>query len=205
MITISIHKHIARLPVVLGGVSLLIVMFGITGCDSYSIVYQRGIKQQQAGNVSNAMGWFEKSLEIDPDAIEPHLQLGLLYLDLEEYQQAIDHLTVSIDGGQSSAGIYTARGRAIYQRSHEVRDNYISTHMGEAAMSHNLHYAAIDDFTEAVAINSEYGSAYVERARANRFFNYHKDAIKDLRKAIELLGDDPEVLTMLASSLLPKN
>ncbi len=101
----------------------------------------------------------------------------------KDYQKAVKHFTNAIDNAiqlvEGLAVAYDGRGSA-----------YLS--IGELENSNDKIENAIEDFTEAIKLKSDYPSAYNNRGRAYFTEGELENAIKDFSKAIELMPRCPE-------------
>tara|TARA_B100000524_G_scaffold147160_1_gene74208 strand:- start:349 stop:1320 length:972 start_codon:yes stop_codon:yes gene_type:complete len=129
--------------------------------------YEKGIKEYESNNFSNAINYFTKVLEMDYEYIDITLFMrGLANKELNNFSEAIDDFTKTLR-------IDPNFGRALYERG---RAKYESKKFTEA----------IVDFTEALKIEPSSESALYERGRAKYESKNYNSACKDFEKLISL-------------------
>jgi len=69
------------------------------------VVYHLGVAYQGLQQLDEAKKLFEEAIEIEPKMANPHLLLGLMYLDENKFTEAIDHLELAqLHGGEIAVG-----------------------------------------------------------------------------------------------------
>jgi tetratricopeptide (TPR) repeat protein len=75
--------------------------------------YNLGLNQRETGDNEAAVISYTKALELDPSYYAAHINRGNVYIDLEEYQKALDDFNIAIQiSDQPNA--YSGRGDAYY-------------------------------------------------------------------------------------------
>ncbi|MFN7201107.1 MAG: tetratricopeptide repeat protein [Aphanizomenon sp.] len=146
-----------------------------------------------------AIADFTQAIQLDPkDAIYYSLR-GSIYSELKDYKQAISDLTETIRRDPKNAP-YTMQGL----RYSEFKDNkgLLSGYTGlmsKAYATRGVTYyelkeykLAIDDYTQAIKIDSQNAEYYAFRGGIYSFLKEYKQAIDDLTQAIKI---DPKKAT----------
>ncbi|WP_051942434.1 tetratricopeptide repeat protein [Streptacidiphilus rugosus] len=137
------------------------------------VYYNRGDVKNQAGDIEGALSDFSHVLELDPAFVDAYVNRAGILLDRDD-----------TDGAERDAlaGLRREPGNphllAILGGVHAVR--------GEDA-------AARDVYTRALAVDPDLVAALCGRAAAAHGLGDVASAITDLRHAVELAPDDPEV------------
>ncbi|MCK4943921.1 MAG: tetratricopeptide repeat protein, partial [Candidatus Aminicenantes bacterium] len=113
-------------------------------------------------NDKKAMAAYKKLLEFYPEDLSGHHQLGLLYSDLEEWDNAVDEYKISLkDEGVTSyyalAEAYEAKG--LYERAEELLSFYLNNISDNAFIRRRLAHIYI--------IQNKYDLAMAEAERAS--------------------------------------
>jgi len=133
--------------------------------------YDELIKQTLAtGGWDAAVDFINDCIEKDPNSIEAYLVRGEIYLEMEEFQEALADFDKVISIDPNIATVYFDRG-VLYAKSDDK-------------------YKALDDFNQAIKLDANYTGAYANRA--NIFLKLEKlqQAIDDCNKAIEISPDE---------------
>lgn len=70
--------------------------------------YVKGVLADDAGNKNEAIGYYEKCLEIDPNYDQAHLAVGYLYYQQGDYDREISHYEDAIKANPSNADAYSS-------------------------------------------------------------------------------------------------
>ncbi|MTJ21899.1 tetratricopeptide repeat protein [Dolichospermum sp. UHCC 0352] len=159
----------------------------------------RGIAYGQLEEYKQAIADYTQAIQLDPkDAIYYSLR-GSIYSNLKDYKQAISDLTETIRRDPKNAP-YTMQGL----RYSEFKDNkgLLSGYTGlmsKAYATRGVTYyelkeykLAIDDYTQAIKIDSQNAEYYAFRGGIYSFLKEYKQAIDDLTQAIKI---DPKKAT----------
>ena len=99
-------------------------------------------------------------------------------LEAKDYDRAINHYFLCIDSEDLSPG--------------SLADVFYN--LGNAYSAKDNHYQAIEDYTEAVALNPDHAWAYNNRCWALGLLRRGDEALRDCDEALRLLPDQPEIL-----------
>lgn len=128
---------------------------------SADIHYNLGVQAQQAGNIQEALGEYQRAVELDPDNAEAQNALGLvLHLSFRRPAEAIEH----------------------YQKALEVRPTFSEarTNLGNVYLDQGQYDAAIKIY-EQVLNDMLYPTPFI--AQGNMGWAYYKKG--DTEKALE--------------------
>lgn len=139
--------------------------------DAYNY---RGLAFGYIGDVENAIGDFEKAIQLDPKFTEAYLNRGSAYLSLKEVQKALDDFGKVISLDPKNPEVFYQRGRIYYNQ-------------GDAKK-------AIVDFSKAISLGLKNNPVYYSRGNSYYKSGDYQNAIKDYTKAIELDSTDSEAL-----------
>jgi tetratricopeptide (TPR) repeat protein len=128
--------------------------------------FNLGVKNGIDENFEDAIIEFQKAIELNPLFAEAFLYKGLAELEMQNYDQAVKDLTITIelDPGFSDQAHYF-RGLARYNQ-----DNLES---------------AVDDFTIAIRMNPDFVSFY-QRGKANLKLKEYRRSLQDFDIALRL-------------------
>jgi tetratricopeptide (TPR) repeat protein len=169
---------------------LIILLVGIPAVVTY-VNFQKG-QRADCNNIDKksnaaacawvASGWFTPTRFRG----SANYNAGLSHYHAGRYQQAITALDLSIEQG-------------LKVNDERIAENYYLRGLSNARL--DRHQDAIDDYTTAIEINSDYHAAYF--ARANQYKNQRKYelAVADNREALRIKPDDADTHYNLGSML----
>jgi tetratricopeptide (TPR) repeat protein/V8-like Glu-specific endopeptidase len=159
----------------------------------------RGIAYVELKEYKQAINDYTQAIQLDPkDAIYYSLRGGL-YSKLKDYKQAISDLTETIRRDPKNAP-YTVGGLR-YSEFKDNKDILISyttimsttyADRGNAYLQLEEYKLAINDYTQAIKIDSQNAEYYAFRGGIYSFLKEYKQAIDDLTQAIKI---DPKKAT----------
>jgi tetratricopeptide (TPR) repeat protein len=128
--------------------------------------YQQGLTAVAAGNLPQAIGSFDRAIELDPDYVQAYIERGNAKDNISDLAGAISDYTkaISLDANQPSA--YYNRG-TVLSKSGKKQE-------------------AIVDYTKALSINSEYSQAYLNRGNELDDLGDTAGALADYDRAIQI-------------------
>lgn len=195
-----------KLIFVTGTITILSLLCGITSCLSpYEDHMKRGAIAMSNGNYDEAITEFTKVMEIAPDNESGYYARASAYYRKGKYDLAINDFTKAIqlnpkrvDPDYNGRGLsYSAKGdyqSAIsdFTKAIEIYPNPLYyNNRGLAYHSQKNYDLAIQDFTAAINLAPHDARPYSNRADSYIATGQVSLAIVDLRKVIELSGDDP--------------
>ncbi|MFH0867147.1 MAG: tetratricopeptide repeat protein [Bacteroidota bacterium] len=134
--------------------------------DSYYSSYALGNAYNDAGNVENAVRFYTRSIEINPDFIDSYNNRGVMRNQIKDYSGAIADLTIALKYPAATTYTYFNRGMAYYYKTEYEN--------------------AISDFDEAVRLKDDFTDAFIYRANAMSSLEKYEEALIDYDNAIEL-------------------
>lgn len=134
----------------------------------------RGILKDKSGLYDEALEDYKKSIELKEDE-NPYRNLVLLYLDLEQYEEALKYIEIGIAKFPKSSSLSSVKGLIKARQK-----NY---------------YKAIENYTRAIILNSNNREAYFNRSIAYNEINENSKAMKDLFYLIEINQQGDDVFT----------
>jgi tetratricopeptide (TPR) repeat protein/cell division protein FtsN len=135
--------------------------------DIASIYNRRGYARLKLNLYNEAIGDFQKAVDLKPDFAEAYNNCGNAFRKLERYEEALVQCNRAIEYKQDFAEAYNNRGNIYYLFS---RDN-----------------EAISDYTKAIELRQNYTGAYYNRG-ATYYYLQNKliEARNDWEKVIKL-------------------
>nr|QNO55523.1 photosystem I assembly protein Ycf3 [Methanosarcinales archaeon ANME-1 ERB7] len=134
--------------------------------------FNRAYDENQKGNRENAIEYYTRAIELNPEYAKAYNNRGTVYGYIKEYEKAISDYNKAIELNPEYADAYNNRGNVYgYIKEYEK---------------------AISDFNKAIELNPEYAIAYNNRGNVYGYIKEYEKAISDYNKAIEL---NPEYAT----------
>ena len=158
-----------------------------------------GVAAHQNGNLPDAIDYYHRAIERDPNNANAYTYRGYAYNRKGEYDNAIGDFNRAIELNPNNANVYTYRGIA-YNRKGEYgkaigdfnraikRDpNYAYAYAmrGSAYNSKGEYDKTIGDFSRAIELNPNYAYAYYSRGSAYNSKGEYDNAFEDFNRAIE--------------------
>lgn len=133
-------------------------------------LYNKALESVKGGNRGKAIEQLKGALAIHPNFTAALNGLGVQYLRLGKYEAASEAFTKALKLAPDSFNLHLNSGISLF--------------------SLNKHAEAETQFAAALAKNEASGTAHLYRARALIALNRLDDAALDLKRAIEIGGDD---------------
>lgn len=130
---------------------------------------KQGFHSFQKGKIDEAIKYFDKAIEIDPQLEAAYRNRGIAYDIQGNQEQAIDDATRVIDINPASIDAYILRGN-----SHVKIGNYDQ---------------AISDYSKAIELNPSEGNAYYKRAHAHYSKGQLSRAVADFESCLPFAPD----------------
>jgi tetratricopeptide (TPR) repeat protein len=134
--------------------------------NNYAAYFNRGAIYSHFGNNMQAMGDYNKAIEIYPLYAEAYNNRGNTYLGTNNYKQAIEDYDQAIKINPNYAKAYSNRG---------------NTYLGISNYKQ-----AIEDYDQAIKISPDYARVYTNRGLAYSKLGNYAQAIEDLKTAARL-------------------
>lgn len=132
-----------------------------------------------------------------PAATSSYRELGLAYLDAQEFNSAIQ----TFQQGQLLPGQRT-NAELIYNEGLAQKELALSQQFATAQSRAEDLQTALGRFDRAIEINPNYGDALFERGGTYFLLGQLDEAIDDLQQAVQLDGANPEWVAQYASASL---
>jgi tetratricopeptide (TPR) repeat protein len=145
-------------------------------------LYNQGHSMMEIGSTKKAIELFEQVLELKPNMLEAHVNLGFCYRQLGNNQKQIYHFEQALKLSPDSPEI-----------------NY---NLGLAYADYKLYQQAIDRFNKVIELKLDYKDAYFNLGTTLYKINKFADAVKAFGKAVELSPNWLEARLNLGSSAL---
>jgi tetratricopeptide (TPR) repeat protein/WD40 repeat protein len=172
------HVHVAGAPT--GYVESKLKWLEQQGQDPADVLYLEAIEALQGGAPEEVLEKLGRLRTVNPEG-HTDLLAGAAYLDGGQYDKAIECLGRAVERNPSSLG-YERRGKA-----HFILHRFIE---------------AVEDFTRALAIDSDYGDALVGRGLAYYQLGNSLAASQDLERALQLRPTDESIAYPLTVAYL---
>ena len=127
---------------------------------------KRGNAYVILGNYKQAIGDYDRAIEINPNYVKAYINRGNAWVSLGNNKQAIGD----------------------YNRAIEINPNYVEAYInrGNAYLILGNYKQAIDDYDRAIEINPNYALVYYNRSVGYGGLGNQKQAIEDLKKSARL-------------------
>lgn len=165
-----------------------------------NLLFSLGTSYLAPGNYNSAISYFDKVIEITPQAAEAFINRSTAYYGLRDYQRAAQDLDKAIEIDPQSSMAYSNRGNihrileefdhAIqdYDRAIELNPVYSVAYFGRgvvyAALEKNN--LAIKDYQKAIEINPRYTDAYYNRGVVYSSIGKYNHAIQDFDTVLKI-------------------
>jgi tetratricopeptide (TPR) repeat protein len=152
----------------------------------HEALYQQGLAQVEAGDLTAAIQLFDQVLQICPDCNEAYYQRGLAYFKLNQFAAAIADYTAAITASPSSS-LYYARALV-----------HLSTAQSSDSDQSPALESAIADAKDAIRLKPDFAAAYhllgtVRQQQSSAEPDQTEKAIASYKKAAELYLDVQDV------------
>ncbi|MCX6165713.1 MAG: tetratricopeptide repeat protein, partial [Ignavibacteriae bacterium] len=127
--------------------------------------FNKGMYALSEIKYSDAIKYFTRCIEINPNYADAYGRRGCAYNGLKEYYKAISDFTKAIEIQQNGSWAYFMRG-------HTYKDL-------------KEYSKALSDYTKAIELQSDYGDFYYERGYLYYELKEYDNACKDWNKAKE--------------------
>lgn len=151
------------------------------------VLHTLGLTCHFLGEISTAIGYFRKALEINPVYVEALLSLSITLNDLGKYREAREMFENAV--------------RAVSQETKVIPDEIVKPRivsllreMGKVSLSINRYEDAVSNFRKALEIAPEYPDLKLELASALREKGDFSEAKKIL---LEVLEEKPDYIPAL--------
>ncbi|MFZ4402326.1 MAG: tetratricopeptide repeat protein [Bacteroidales bacterium] len=154
---------------------LLTILFVMSGCTSdknkksdYSYYYEKGKNACDSLNYSEAIDYFDKSIELNSDTVnnKSYVLRGECYLKSGRLDLALSEFNYLIKNREGNYSYYLGRGKVYYSKK-KYED-------------------ALADFNKAIVLNNNNAEVYIERANTLNIMKEHKEALESINKALIL-------------------
>jgi len=145
-------------------------------------LYNQGHSMMEIGSIKKAIELFEQVLELKPNMLEAHVNLGFCYRQLGDNQKQIYHFEQALK---------------LSPDSPEINFN-----LGLAYADYKLYQQAIDRFNKVIELKPDYKDAYFNLGTTLYKMSKFADAVKVFEKAVELSPNWLEARLNLGSSAL---
>jgi len=127
------------------------------------------------GSVPEAIEYFRRALEANPNLLTSRICLGIALLDRGEAAEGLELLKGTLDGGGPSGGL-TPKARAQLVKAH--------VKLGETYVEIGLPLEAVQEYEKALRIGGDYPDIRRKLATEYMRLNLLADAMRELRKAL---------------------
>ena len=145
---------------------------GLAMQDALAALFQQGLAHQQQGRLDEAKAVYERMLALEPHHADALHMLGVIALQLENYQVAVAFISAAVQSHPSNASAHLNLGLAFkaLQRLEE----------------------ALSCYQQALVLRPDYAQALHNRGLALHATGRLDEALADFDKAIELQPEDAQ-------------
>jgi tetratricopeptide (TPR) repeat protein len=200
------------------GITLFTHGFDVTkGNVNENAYYNFGNLLSQAGRTDEAMSYYRKALEINPNHAKSHINYGLLLSNIgrtdeamAHYLKALEHST-DVVAHNNLGNLFAKMGRTDdamvhFQKALEINPNYGDAHYNFGFMLANMGRTdeAMAHFLKVLEINPTDGGAHFSLGLLLADMGRTDEAIAHYRKALEINPDAIAPLQNLAFAFVQK-
>ncbi len=156
------------------------------------------------GDYENAVSFFNRTIEMDPNMAEAYLFRGLAYRNMQKYKEALADYTKLLSIDPNSAPAYNNRGVVYWKQgkhkealadynktlSLAPNDYIVYNNRGVVYYEMGNYENALADYTKAISLNSKFAQSYWNRAVSYLKLNKKDEARKDFKSACDLKIDE---------------
>lgn len=167
----------------------------------------------QKGKIEEAITYYQRAIEIDPNYAEAHNNLGVALLQNGRIEEAITHYQEAIHLKPNSAEFQCNLGNAwtrknawtdaiaAYQAAIQAKPDYAKAHnnLGATLEMIGKNDDALAQFDQALQINRNYPEAHYNFGRISAKLGRNDDAAAHLSEALRLRPNYPEAQKALES------
>jgi len=172
----------------------------------------------QKGQVDEAIGQFQKALEINPNYTEAHSNLGLAFLQKERTDEALEQFQKAMEISPRYFKAYGNLGNALlqkgrvdqaieqYQKALKINPGHAETHnnLGNAFLQKGQAGEAMEQFRKALEIRPALADAHYNLGNIFAQKGNEDEAIKEFQKALEIDPGNARTHNNLGNALLRK-
>ena len=181
--------------------NLALIIAFITACaPSDQELFEAGVEQIEASNYKQAIEYFERAIEQNPENTAAYNAKGVAYFNLEDYDQAISSFNTSIQIDSTSYKPFFNRGNAYLEKGEFTKAiidyNYangmdpqqmdVYYNRGVALLSMEEYEDAILDFEMVLQANPNHSQANFYKGKAELGNNMPLAALESLERATNL-------------------
>ena len=183
---------------------LAIVDFNLaiqSGLSTYALYLNRGLCQLNLDQIDLAMSDFHMASNLNPQAIEPKIELSKIYLSKELWHEAIAELSTVIKNNPSKADNYYMRGYCKYMLEDlngaktdfelclQINPNHLAAAQNKALVTFSLNKygEAVSDYSFLIKSSKDSDPThYFHRGICYVNLESYEVALKDFDRAIHL-------------------
>jgi superkiller protein 3 len=139
--------------------------------------YNEGLKSQQAGNTTDAAQFYLAAITLDPSYIDAYINLGAIYFEKKDYQNALVQFRTATEKDKSNATAFANLGRV-----ESALKKYVEA---EAAIK------------TAISLDGKNADLYKELGKVYFYKNSYTELIETLKKCHEMGAGDQLTWYML--------
>lgn len=156
------------------------------------------------GDYENAVSFFNRTIEMDPNMTEAYLFRGLAYRNMQKYKEALADYGKLLAIDPESAPAYNNRGVVYWKQgkhkealadynktiSLAPNDYIVYNNRGVVYYEMGNYDSALADYNKAISLNAKFAQSYWNRAVNYLKLNRKDEARKDFKSACDLKIDD---------------
>ena len=162
--------------------------------------FDLAIQKHQNNNLQDAQSYYQKVLELDPNYVDAHYNLGNIFNSQGEYQKAKDCFEKAIETDPNNANAHNNLGvvfealseyqkaKDCYEKAIEINPNYSSGHynLGNIFNSQGEYQKAKDCFEKVIEIDPNNAKAHNNLGVIFKELRQYQKAKDCYEKAIEI-------------------
>jgi len=167
---------------------------------------QQGTSLHKQGNFAEAQVIYEQVLLSQPNQFDALQLLGVLFVQIKKYSQAVEFLSKALEINPNHAGAYSNRGIALkelkrfdealanYDQAIAINAGYLDAYSNRGNVLQELKRfdEALNSYDQAIAINPDYTEAYYNRGNTLKELKRFDEALNSYDQAIAINPDYAE-------------
>ena len=183
------------------------------------ILTKKAIALHRQGNFKEAQFNYEQTLKLQPDHFDALQLLGVLFVQIKKYSEAIELLSQALKINSNHAGAYSNRGIALkelkrfdealisFDQAIAINPDYGDAYYnrGNTLMELKQFDESLSSYNQAIAINPDYGDAYYNRGNTLMELKRFDEALGNYNQAIAIKPNHTEAYNNRGNTLKALN
>ena len=148
--------------------------------NDYILLNNKGYNLFVAGKFQEALDYYKQSLKNNPEYITAYINLAECYRSLKDYDNALQNIDIALRNVPNNFNIINTKGEILLDQ-HKTKE-------------------AMELFMQTIKLNNQFAQGYINIGNCYGMVQDYDNAIVNLKKALELNPDNPEIYRKLGLS-----